>query len=217
MLIGGIIFFISGSRFKENAIPVTGVITRIETSRDSDGDTSHSVFVTYEVNGTTYSNIHLSEYSSSMYEGKSIELYCDPYDPAKVSTTLGYIIASGVLLLLGIIFSCIGIIPAIISMIKKNLHKNVQANGRRIYGVVDSIDYDTNLSVNGRNPFIVYCTYTDEFAGVTYRFKSDHVWTDPYPILQPGSSIEIFVMPNDFSKYYVNVEGALAGKIYDYT
>ena len=77
LLIGGIIWFTSTKKFISNADVVSATITEIDTYRDRDGDYHHSVFVAYEYAGRNY-DVYLPEYSSSMYEGKKINVYVDP-------------------------------------------------------------------------------------------------------------------------------------------
>lgn len=217
LLAGGLFTLVSGIRYQQKATPVQAIITYIESYRDSDGDVSHDVYVTYSYGGVTYEDVRLNEYSSSMYEGKEITLYLDPSNPKRVKTSFGAYMVGGILMAMGVFFSLFGIIPIAGARRKRLLQAKFRETGRRISGVVDYIDYDTTYTVNGRNPFIVICSYTDDYSGVTYRFKSDRLWTNPYPVLQEQSPIYIYVMPDDYSKYYVDVEGALSGRIVDYT
>ncbi len=52
---------------------------------------------------------------------------------------------------------------------------------------------------------------------MTYRFRSDNLWTDPGPVLPPGSEIRVYVHPDDYSKYYVDAKSYIEGKIMDFT
>ena len=100
---------------------------------------------------------------------------------------------------------------------KSSKRKKLIDAGHSIYATVDSIDINTSYSVNGRHPFVIYCSYKDEYKDVIYRFKSDNLWTDPSQVIEPGSEIRIYVDGTDFSKYHVDTESLLAGKIIDYT
>ena len=111
LIIGGFIYMSSSLRFQSIAVEVSGTITNITTRVDSDGDTHHTVLVSYSYGGRDFDNVHLSFYSSSMYEGKEIPLLVDPGNPghmtSKSGDTFGYMMLFG----MGLIFSLVGFIP----------------------------------------------------------------------------------------------------------
>ncbi len=216
-VITGIIWMISGIRFRENAAEVMAVITEIDTYRDSDGDINHRVYVNYSYGGKTYNDIPLGEYSSGMYEGKEIELLVDPQRPGRVSTAFGNIFGSSMFIGMGAIFAAVGICPIILRIRKGAQKKKLISAGRSIFATVDSIDINSSYSVNGCHPFVIYCSYKDEYKDIIYRFKSENLWTDPSRVIQPGSEIRIYVDGTDFSRYHVDTESLLEGKIVDYT
>lgn len=222
-LIFGIVFLAvgigvlySGIRFRKNAVETRAVITDIQTYRSGD-DTHHSVWVEYEYEGKVYKDIRLNEYNSGMYTGKEITILVDPKNPQKASTKYGLLFVGGVFALMGGIFSCVGIIPIIVGIKRSSLHKQLIAGGRSIFAKVESITHNTSYRVNGRSPYVVYCTYQDEYKGVVYRFKSDNIWQNPEYFLQPGSEIRVYVNGEDYSKYYVDVESMIENKVIDYT
>lgn len=211
-------------RFRQKAVEVTGEIVEIFTGYDDYGHRgdygrriSHDVYVTYTFEGETYERVRLNEYSSSMYEGKSITLFCDPDNPRKVKTGLGLYLAFWVVGGIGILFSCIGIIPLIIFHRKKARKKYLLANGRVLHATVERIDRDTSLAVNGQNPYVIYCTWKDEYTDVLYRFKSENLWTDPGYAFDKGSEITVYVDGKDYSRYYVEAEKVLSQKVVDFT
>lgn len=216
LLAVGVLLLTSGIKFGKNAVEIQAVITEIQTHRSGD-DTHHSVWVEYEYDGKVYKDVQLNEYSSGMRRGKKITLLVDPENPERVSTKFGTVLAGGLLIFMGVIFFCVGFIPTVVWIKKSRLRKKLIAEGRFIYAKVESIVHDTSLRVNGSSPYVVYCTYQDEYRGVMYRFKSGNIWKNPEYFLQPGSDIRIYVNGEDYSKYYVDVESMLENKIIDYT
>lgn len=212
----GIALLNSGIKFRKNAVETKAVITDIQTHRSGD-DVNHSVWVEYEFDGKVYEDIRLNEYNSGMHVGKEITILVDPKNPQKVSTEYGLIFAGGVFILMGVIFSCVGIIPIIVGIKKSSLQKQLIAGGRYIFAKVESITQNTSYKVNGRSPYVVYCTYQDEYKDVVYRFKSGNIWQNPEYFLQPGSDVRVYVNGEDYSKYYVDVESMLENKVIDYT
>lgn len=216
LLTVGAVILNSAIRFRKNAVETRAVITDIQTHRSGD-DTHHSVWVEYEYDGKVYKDVRLNEYNSGMYTGKKITILVDPKNPQKASTEYGLIFAGGVLILMGVIFSCVGIIPIIVRMKRASLQKQLIAGGCSIFARVESITLNTAYTLNGRNPYVVYCTYQDEYKGVVYRFKSGNIWQNPEYFLQPGSDIRVYVNAGDYSKYYVDVESMIENKVIDYT
>lgn len=217
LLIGGISWMKSGLDFKQNAVEVTAEISDIESYRDSDGDTHHNVFINYEFDGETYTDMPLNEYNSNMYIGKEITILCRPDQPGRAMTSTGIYLGGGILLGMGIIFASVGIIPIIVSLVKGSRQKNLLSTGSVLYATVDDIVYNTSYSVNGQHPYVIYCSYKDEYSNITYRFKSNNLWTDPSLIFPVGSTITVHVDPNDYSKHYVNAEKSISERIVDYT
>lgn len=216
-VIVGIVSLISAVRFKKNAVEVTGVISEIEAYKDSDGDTNHKVFVDYDYNGRAYEGIRLYEYSSSMYEGKEIDLMLDPENPAKIATDFGKILGGIMFIGMGAIFSLVGIIPIVFITRRKIRKGKLLTGGRFIYAIVEHIELNTGYSVNGCHPYVIYCTYRDDYKDIVYRFKSENIWTNPEHVIKPGSEIRVYVDGTDFSRYHVDAESILDGKIVDYT
>lgn len=216
LLVGGLIWLVNAVNFKSTAAKITGEISRIEVYRDSDGDVNHSVFVTYHYGGKLYEDVSISSYSSSMYEGKAISLYCDPEHPGKVRKGSMYFFGPIMLIGMGAIFACVGGGIMIVPLRTIARNKKLKENGRSIYATVEQTVYNTGISVNGMHPYNLICTYRDDYKDITYRFRSHDLWTDPSSVFPDGSTIEIKVDGDDYSKYYVNTD-ELDRKIVDYT
>lgn len=217
LLIGGICSGIYFANFKSEAVKITGEITEIREAYDSDDGIEYQAYVSYSYDGKDYENVPLNSYSSSMYEGKEIELLCDPEHPGRVMVGSLGIILPAVLGGMGIIFTLVGIIPLIVMMRKKKKQKEVLERGYVIQATVTDIQQNRNYSVNGRHPYVIYCSYKDMGQDVTYKFKSENLWTDPTGVLPPGSTVGVYVMPNDYSRYYVDAQRVLEQKVVDYT
>lgn len=217
LLIGGILMIFFNQKFMNSAEKVNGVISVIETYRDSDDSIDHRVYVSYTYDGKRYDNVRLQYYSSDMYEGKDITLYFDPENPGYVTTKWSEMIAGLILTIIGVVFSIVGVVPISISVCKKLKRKKLLAVGRVLYATVEKIGYNTGYTVNGQNPYVIYCAYRDDYEDVIYRFKSGNLWTDPEPVITVGSTIKVYVKENNYKNYYVDAESMIQGKIMDYT
>ncbi len=216
-VIVGVVLLISGMQFRKTAVEVTAVITKIDSYRDFDGEMNYDVYVDYSYDGNTYSKVRLNEYNSSMYEGKEISLFIDPDVPTRKTTNFGSIFGVVICIGIGSIFSLVGICSILVMRRKTVKNKELIAAGHSIFATVNSIEINTSYSVNRRHPFVIYCSYKDEYKDLVYRFKSDNLWTDPSLVIAPGSEIRVYVDGTDFSKYHVDAESILEGKVVDYT
>lgn len=215
MLIGGFIFLYSSLRFQSVAVEITGTVTEISSHRDSDGDIHHSVRVSYSYEGQNYDNVHLGFYSSSMYEGKDIPLLVDPDNPGHIASRSGNAWGYGILLGMGFAFLLVGTVPSVRILIGFRRDKELLANGRRLQATVESIDLNSSVSYNGRHPYVIFCTYQDVYNNVTYRFKSGNLRR--HPGFAPGDTVDVYVDPQDYSKYTVVAENSSNPKVIDYT
>jgi hypothetical protein len=214
-IVGGILFNVANQKFRATAQTTQGVITQINTYHDSDGDMRHEVYVKYTVNGVTYNN-SLSYYSSSMAEGKSVTLYYNPEDLNQIKVRGSNAVITIVLASSGGVFVLVGlggIIPFVMSAKKK---KRLQQEGIRVSAKIVDVILNTQVRVNGRNPYVIHCKWVDDRSGNTYFFKSKNLYYDPCIDLSDGNQwIEVLLDPNDYSKYYV-VTDDLGNKIYDF-
>lgn len=216
LLIGAVLLFVNESRFRKTAVNITGEVVDI-VSHYSHGKSYREVFVTYTFEGQTYEGVELMGDGINMYVGKSISLLCDPENPGRVRTESGSLLVTILLTVMGIVFSCVGIIPMIFAAKKKQKRKHLLANGRVLHATVERVGRNTSIAVNGQNPYVIYCSWKDEYTDVLYRFKSDNLWTDPSFLFDSSSEINVYVDGNDFSKYYVDAERGLAQKVVDFT
>lgn len=179
MLAGGFIFMGYSLHFQSIAVEVSGTITSITTHRDSDGDTSHTVLVSYSYEGQDFDNTYLGFYSSNMYEGKEITLLIDPGNPRRMTSPAGNTFACIMLLGMGLIFSLVGFIPLTRMSIHSRREKKLLTEGKLLQATVERIDLNQSVTYNGRHPYLIFCTYWDAYQDVTYRFKSKDLTQEP--------------------------------------
>lgn len=217
MLAVGIIILGSNRRFRERAEEVTAIISEISSYRGSKGKMRHDVFVSYTYNGRRYEDVSLNFYSSNMYEGKEIRLLCDPENPGHVESSGGMLFLTCMFTGMGILFTIIGAVPIILAVKGSARKKRLLQSGRKIWATVEDIAQNTSYRVNGRHPYVVYCTYRDEGLDTVYRFKSDNIWTNPHLAMRIGDTVPVYVDGKNFQFYHVDVDSSLGGKIVDYT
>ena len=203
LLIGSVFLFLDNMRFMDAAKETTATITDIYTSRDSDGDTSHTVYVKYTVKGNEYEG-KLNYYSSGMREGKSVKVFYNPDDPEDFRGG-GSSIASYILAGMGLIFFMIGFISLAVQFKSKARKKRLMSTGSKIMATMTGVA-PGNVTVNGRPCMHVICEYKDERDGTLYIFKSDGIWANVPHITEGQSYVPVYVDYNDYTKYYVDTE-----------
>ena len=217
LLSGSIIVGISGSRFRSAADEITATISYIESYRSGDGDQSHRVYVNYTYNGQAYEDVKIGMYSSTMYEGKEITILCDRENPRHIKVAAQDMFVCLILGIIGVVFVTVSGILIYFLVRNSKRRKKLLSTGKKLYATVEQIVVNTQFTSNGRNPYLIYCTYRDEYKDLIYRFKSDNIWTDPNLIIKPGDSIQVYVNPEDYSHYYVDTRDLFEGKVIDYT
>lgn len=215
LLIGGFVYLSSSLRFRSIAVEITGTIADIQASRNSDGDVTHTTYVNYSYDGQNFEHVHLGYYSSSMYVGKEIPLLVDPDQPGHVKSAAGDNLIFIILLGMGLAFTLVGVIPTTCILVSSAKGKKLMQSGKRLQAVVESVDFNNSVTYNGRHPYVIFCTYQDPYRDVTYRFKSKNIMRDPG--YAPGDSIDVYVDPEDYSKYVVNADAPANPRVIDYT
>lgn len=215
----GIGIMANSIRVSGKAVATTATISSIETYRDSDNEIRHNVFISYDAEGQRFENVTLGEYSSGMYEGKTIEIKYVPGNPGKPYSNGILWLAPVIVIALGLIFGTVGGIGLGVQLGKDRKKYTLLNSGKCLHATVESISLNTGYSVNGRHPFVIFCSYRDEYENTVYRFKSGHVWDDPQYTMPVGSLIDVYVNPQDYSKYYVDTETVYGdgARVVDYT
>ena len=202
--------FISTNIFNyENKIDTVGTITRITSSRDSDEDTSHTVYVSYNVRGKAYES-KLNSYSSSFYEGKTIDIYYDQTDPNKIgikSLDLVFLIFPG----MGLLFLVIGSSGLIVNKKKNSLEKRLKISGTAIYATYVETIMNTSFQVNGRSPYNIICEWNNPADNQKYIFKSKNIWYNPENTIAERNiqQFPVYIDPNNMKKYAVDIDAIL--------
>ena len=200
-------FILFGSVFNyNNKIETTGIITEIWSSRDSDNNRNHKVYVSYVAEGNEYEST-LNGYSSSFYEGKEIEIYYDKDNPNKIgvkSLDLLFLILPGI----GLIFLVIGGTGILIKINRRNLEKRLKENGELIYADYVETIINTSYRVNGRYPYKIICEWTNPVDSEEYMFKSRNIWSNPEDIIEEKNikQFPVYIDKNNKKKYFVDID-----------
>ncbi len=194
-------------RFQGNAEQGIGHIVARDISVATDADLTNpdaSTWIAYTVNRSNYvTGINVT--SSNWYVGKQLPIWIHNEDPHRIQVAgaINYLVSmitGGV----GIVFFLIGMGFTVALVSSRKNRARLLATGRKVYGTVVGWHYNTAVSVNGRNPFVLDVEYEDPFSGETKQYRSGNLWENPYGC--EGKPIAIYLDPENPRKYYVDIE-----------
>jgi hypothetical protein len=210
MAIAGLLFYKTES-FESKGILTQGTVVKMLPSRGGTG-THHGGYtyapvVTFIANDnkehTCRSNIYSSPPSYSV--GDKADVYYNPANPddavlGGASAFLATYILGGI----GLLFS--GIAAMFYFIIVKNTGtKELMETGRKIQADFISVDVNTSIAINGRNPYIIHSQWMDSLENKVYSFKSKSIWFDPKPFLANRNKIDVYIDQNNPKKYFMDI------------
>ena len=198
ILVAGICLYINTTNKIKNGDKVVARISDVSTYRDSDGDRHSTYYADYTYNGEEYQHVHLSYSSSSYYIGKEIRIYVNPDNPTDVVVSGSAKIILFLMVPMGLIFAAVGGSIFSINIINACKAKKLRANGRRIPCEVVRIAM-SSVQMNGVTGRIIICR--DSYTGNEY--SSTRIYQPIETWIQPGSTIYVYVDPNNPNRYFV--------------
>lgn len=197
---------------------VTAKIVDIDVEKVGD-NYEHDVYIEYTYEGQEYTNVQLNYYSSSMYIGQQIDIYCNKEYPTKLKSRISFNPA-----IISIAFGAMFIIAALIFLIiiinvlmkKSNGTKYLLKKGRLLRGSVESIAPEQNTYGN-TGFYKVFCTYTDPSNNNIYRFVSDSISEQDAAYVTEGMPVDIYVNRKNYREHYVDLNMSNRQNVVDYT
>jgi hypothetical protein len=212
LLIGSYFTVRHTQRFLQTAIPVPGVVVENvyrESSSSSNNGPSWSYYPHVRFRTTDGQAIDFVSSTGSSPPSYSVNepvtvLY-DPRQPYKASlNSFGQLWAGSIVLIcLGVAFTAPGIGFSVWKRFSDQKNAWLHQNGRRILAEITSVELNTSLEVNGRNPFRIICQWLDPARNEMHVFHSGNIWYDPTEFIT-GKTLEVLVDPNNPRRYTVD-------------
>ena len=204
-VITGIIMFGTVFNYK-NKVNTTGTIAKISSYMDNNQEKSYEVYVSYTVEGKEYKS-KINGYSSSFYEGKTIDIYYDKNNPNKI----GVKSLDSLFLIFpvnGLIFLIIGGTGILLKINKRKSEKNLRESGEVIYANYVETVLNTRYTVNGRHPYNIICEWNNSLDNKKYIFKSKNIWMNPKNIIEERNikQFPIYIDKNNKKKYVIDID-----------
>lgn len=147
--------------------------------------------------------------SSDMYVGDAVTVHYPPGKPeeAEIKSFFSQWFVPLFLSVFVLSFGGIGFygLSKQMKLIRAKRDLFTYGRGRKTSIPVADIIYDTSFKVNGRSPFVIVCQYHDAVSNKLYEFKSEHIWYDPTEFVKSREGIDIYVDPNDLTRYYMDI------------
>lgn len=206
VLVFGIYLHIENTEFMKTAIKTEAVIDSVTSHLDSDNERVYEVYVSYNVDEKIYGGV-LGTWHSGMYEGQMVDIYYSPINPANFknssSSYVGLIVCA-----FGGVFALAGTGLTIHLIKRKRMYKNLMASGQRIVATIDGVNLNTNYTVNGRNPYVLNCSYTEPTTNKVYTFVSDNIWFNIQKIVEVNDlkTVSVYMDLQNPKKYIVDIK-----------
>jgi hypothetical protein len=111
-----------------------------------------------------------------------------------------------VLLGMGVFFALMGGAPLFWFFFKERKRQNLLKTGQPIQTVFNRVDVNRAIHINGECPYVVVTHKRDPIrANKIWEFKSPNLWYDPNPYIKPEKQITVYVDPNDYRRYAMDV------------
>lgn len=207
--------------FMKDAVNAVGVITDVYISTSDDKDVCNA-YVEYVVDGVSY-EYYIHRYDRGYllhkndYIGNMVELLYSSKNPAKARLAEAPYAKSIYMLLAGI---AAAVLCYVLYRKNKNFDRIIQ-NGITLDAIITKIETvnEYELGIQGflgtrrfddePDPiFVIVCEWENPVTGQKYEFKSIQIkeFVEPYV----GRTIKVYVDPDNYSKYFVDINSILA-------
>lgn len=206
LLIGAMMSYINTSKFIERASETVGTVIDVERSRSSDSTTFYPVVVFEDANGR---EVEIRSRSGSnppaFSRGETVSVLYESTTPesARINTFFSLwglpIILGG----LGLVFGAMGAGMLVYSWLKARSAAYLKDKGTEVLAKFASVEQNTSLTVNGRNPFRIVCQWQHPQTGELHVFRSDNLWFDPSNHIEQ-ETVPVLVDESNLKRYWVD-------------
>jgi hypothetical protein len=105
---------------------------------------------------------------------------------------------------LGTVFLLIGALLIIVPRMNARADDRLRHEGVPVDADLQSVDLNTTVTVNGRNPFRITAQWQDPTTSRVYVFVSRNIWFDPSKYIT-GKSVRVFIAQGNPKRYYVDL------------
>ena len=191
---------------KEDRVYTEAVITAIVTYRDSSGDRHHRAIIAYSAEGRDYER-ELDYFRSGFREGKKITIYYEKGNPEHIGSDGGDALQLVLLLGLGVLFAAAGGFVVYRIAFGEKLLARLVETGTKVNAVYAGTACLTNVTVNGRHPYVIRARAYDPETMQERAFDSEWFSRDPEAAVRQVNAeyFPVYLDPKHPKRYYMDV------------
>ncbi|MCY1401675.1 hypothetical protein D9M71_167980 [compost metagenome] len=181
LLIGGAIAYKSSEEFLLEAVSTPGTVVALVKSRSSDSITYQPVVEFVGNDGKSFDFTSSSGSNPPSYSvGEKVEVLYPPANPqdAKINSFFDLWGGAVVMAVMGGIFFLIGGLIFLIGKLKNRKKEYLQRKGTRVEAEFQAVECNRNVSINGRNPFLIVCHWLNPATSEVHKkAKKSECWS----------------------------------------
>ena len=210
-LLAAIIVVIRDIHFVSNAVELKATVAECKVDYNTKGSRRSkdvAVYVDYEYNGREYNHVLVEQRKEREHKkGSTIKIYVNPKEPREPLADTSVKIRIKLLFCGGVLFAA-GAFSMWLDVRSERKKREIKENGITVYANITRV-CKANKSMN--SPMEIRCRYEDE-EGRDYTYVSESAYNDLARYFYEGELIEVKVKPDDYTKYYIDLEALWAKK-----
>jgi hypothetical protein len=207
MLLGAFLVYTNTQDFLQSAITTNGTVVELVRSRSSDSITYRPV-VEFKTQGDRFIEFTSSSGSNpaSYSKGEIVDvLYLESSpEQAKINSFFSLWGGSTILGGLGSLFFIVGLSIIFLGSLKSKKIEWLKKNGISVRAKFQSVEVNTSLEVNGRNPYQICVQWKNPVTAELHIFNSDNIWFDPTEHINTDE-ITVLIEQNNPKKHHVDI------------
>lgn len=200
-------------KFLYGSLHAEGVVVELVEKSGKDNDNNHMMLwypvveFTAQSNQTIRFESRLGSNPSMYSKGQSVDVVYQPAKPqdARINSTMDMWYLPGFMGSVALLMTFVAIGLALSIIARRRERQRLMSIGHVITTEVYSIMPDTSMSIKGRHPYRILSRYHHLESGRTYVFESDPIWYNPEEFFSDVKDLPVYVDPQDYSKYYIDI------------
>lgn len=206
MLVGAYFLYSNTTSFLEQAVTAEGTVVELVRSRSSDSVSYYPVVVFEDASGRHVEfQSNTGSNPPSYSRGETVTVLYERANPESARINGFFSLWGGATIVggLGLVFGLVGGGMLVFGAARGRSKDYLQKNGVQVHAKFQSVEHNTNLTVNGRSPYRIVCQWQHPQTKVVHLFRSENLWFDPSDHI-PGDTVPVLVDESNLKRYWVD-------------
>lgn len=194
--------------FVENARQDEGTVIDLEHEQGEHGSTWYPV-VRFKDNSGKIREFSATVGSSHYRDrvGEPIKVLYPESNPenAIINDAAGIYTTPIIMSLLGTFFACVGALPLGYFLVRRIEASRLLREGRPLKVDIVGVELNTEVEINGRNPWRIVCHWFDSAENKVHQFHSANLCFDPTPWIIKRNRTTVYVDRQNIQKYHLDI------------